>query len=77
MSSKISLNSCVIGIDFAKDRLDFFIDSSEEEFYERLKKSSKVSKVTLIACARKLLTILNALVRDKTLWGAKMEIRPI
>ncbi len=32
MSSKTSLNNCVIGIDVAKDRLDVFIDSSEEEF---------------------------------------------
>lgn len=39
-------------------------------FYERLKASGKVSKVAVIACARKLLTILNAMVRDKAEWDA-------
>ena len=32
MSNQMSLNSCVIGIDVAQDRLDVFIDSSDEEF---------------------------------------------
>jgi transposase len=39
-------------------------------FYERLKAAGKVSKVALIASARKLLTILNAMVRDKARWDA-------
>jgi transposase len=39
-------------------------------FYERLKRAGKVSKVALIASARKLLTILNAMVRDKAKWDA-------
>jgi transposase len=34
-------------------------------FYERLIAAGKPKKVALIACARKLLTILNAMVRDK------------
>jgi transposase len=41
-----------------------------KRFYERLKASGKVSKVAVIACARKLLTILNAMVRDKAKWDA-------
>lgn len=40
------------------------------QFYERLKRAGKVSKVALIASARKLLTILNAMVRDKAKWDA-------
>ncbi len=39
-----------------------------KQFYERLKASGKVSKVAVIASARKLLTILNAMVRDRTRW---------
>ncbi len=44
-----------------------------KQFYERLKKAGKVSKVGLIACSRKLLTILNAMVRDRTRWDAGGE----
>jgi transposase len=38
-------------------------------FYERLIAAGKPKKVALIACARKLLTILNAMLRDNTRWG--------
>lgn len=38
-------------------------------FYERLLAAGKPKKVALIACARKLLTILNAMVRDNTPWA--------
>ncbi len=41
-----------------------------KRFYERLKAAGKASKVAVIACARKLLTILNAMVRDKVRWDA-------
>jgi transposase len=37
-------------------------------FYERLRAAGKPTKVALIACARKLLTILNAMVRDNVHW---------
>lgn len=39
-------------------------------FYERLIARGKPKKVALIACARKLLTILNAMVRDNVRWRA-------
>lgn len=39
-------------------------------FYERLIAAGKPKKVALIACARKLLTILNAMLRDNTRWSA-------
>ena len=37
-------------------------------FYERLRAAGKVAKVALVACMRKLLTILNAMVRTNTPW---------
>ena len=38
-------------------------------FCERLKAAGKPTKVALIACGRKLLTILNAMVRDHKCWA--------
>jgi len=38
-------------------------------FYRRLRGNGKVAKVTLVACMRKLLTMLNAMVRDGRRWG--------
>ena len=40
-------------------------------FYRRLLDDGKVKKVALVACMRKLLTILNAMARNMTPW--KME----
>ena len=37
-------------------------------FYERLIKGGTGKKQAIIACTRKLLTILNAMVRDKKEW---------
>ncbi len=37
-------------------------------FYERLRTTSKAAKVALTACMRKLLTILNAMVKHHTPW---------
>ena len=37
-------------------------------FYERLKAAGKLPKVALVACMRKLLTILNAIIRDEKPW---------
>jgi transposase len=37
-------------------------------FYERLVAAGKAKKVALTACMRKLLTILNAMAKQKTLW---------
>jgi transposase len=37
-------------------------------FYERLIAAGKQRKVALVACMRKLLTILNALMRDQKPW---------
>lgn len=41
-------------------------------FYDRLCAAGKPKKVALIACARKLLVILNAMVRDKQAWRAPL-----
>jgi len=37
-------------------------------FYDRLRAGGKVAKVALTACMRKLLTILNAMVKHHTPW---------
>jgi transposase len=37
-------------------------------FYKRLRDAGKPSKVALTACMRKLLTILNAMVREGQHW---------
>ena len=37
-------------------------------FYQRLVAAGKPKKVALIACMRKLLTILNVMMRTKTSW---------
>ncbi len=41
------------------------------EDFQRLTNAGKTHKVAMTACMRKLLTILNALVRDDVLWGEK------
>jgi transposase len=38
-------------------------------FYERLIKAGKKKKVAIVACMRKLLTILNAMLRDRKHWN--------
>lgn len=41
------------------------------EDFQRFTEAGKTHKVAMTACMRKLLTILNALVRDDVLWGEK------
>jgi transposase len=44
-------------------------------FYERLKLRGKPHKVAIVACMRKILTILNAMVRESTPWTP--ETKPV
>jgi transposase len=37
-------------------------------FYQRLRTAGKAPKVALVACMRKLLTVLNAIVKHRTPW---------
>jgi len=46
------------------------------EFYERLVASGKPKKVALVACMRKLLVILNAVMRERTPWGYPHALHP-
>jgi transposase len=39
------------------------------DFYKRLRHKGKVPKVALVACMRKLLTILNAIIKHKSRWS--------
>lgn len=43
-------------------------------FYERLIAVGKPKKVAIVACMRKLLTILNAMLRDQATWNAARHI---
>jgi transposase len=49
---------------------------SIKEFYERLVEAGKPKKVALVACMRKLLTILNALMRERTPWRCPHALNP-
>ena len=40
-----------------------------QDFYRRLRHAGKAPKVALVACMRKLLTILNAIIKHKTHWS--------
>jgi transposase len=43
-------------------------------FYERLLAAGKPKKVAIVAAMRKLLTILNAMLRDQRLWDATRHL---
>lgn len=45
--------------------------------YERLIAAGKPSKVAMVACMRKLLTILNAMMRDKAQWDSARHLTPV
>jgi transposase len=42
-------------------------------FYERLIAKGKLKKVALVACIRKLIIIMNAMIRDNTNWQPKLK----
>ena len=42
-------------------------------FYERLSAQGKPHKVALVACMRKMLTILNAMARTQTAWNPNFQ----
>ncbi len=44
------------------------------EFYARLVNAGKPKKVAIVACMRKLLTILNAMLRDQAMWNAARHL---
>jgi transposase len=47
-----------------------------KHFYERLLAGGKPKKVALVACMRKLLIILNALMRDRSTWRCPHTLTP-
>jgi transposase len=47
-----------------------------EAFYGRLLSAGKPKKVDLVACMRKLLTILNAVLRDRAAWHSTHLLSP-
>jgi transposase len=46
-------------------------------FHSRLIAAGKPKKVAIVACMRKLLTILNAMLRDQALWNASAHLQPL
>jgi transposase len=44
-------------------------------FYKRLVAAGKAKKVALVACMRKLLTVLNAMLRDQATWDAVKHLQ--
>lgn len=44
--------------------------------FERLMKKGKVFKVAITACMRKLLTIMNAMIRDQVYWKVPIAVSP-
>lgn len=44
-------------------------------FYSRLVAAGKPKKVAIVACMRKLLTILNAMLRDQAMWDATKHVQ--
>lgn len=42
-----------------------------KDFYDRLRKAGKLHKVAMVACMRKLLTILNAMLKNMSPWDPK------
>lgn len=45
------------------------------DFHSRLIAAGKPKKVAIVACMRKLLTILNAMLRDQALWNAAKHVQ--
>lgn len=46
-----------------------------KQTYRRLRDAGKLAKVALVACARKFLRILNAMVRDHLIWSPKQPVK--
>ena len=44
------------------------------EFYQRLRRAGKPPKVALTACLRKLLVILNAMLKNRTYWNPQLPL---
>jgi transposase len=44
-------------------------------FAQRLKAAGKLPKVIIVACMRKLLTLLNAMIRDRLAWSELQVVR--
>lgn len=47
-----------------------------KSFYERLDKAGKAKKVALVACMRKLLVIINTILKNDTMWDSNYALLP-
>ena len=46
--------------------------ANQETFYDRLVAKGKIKKVAMVACMRKLLTVLNAMVKNNEPWHTEI-----
>ena len=53
---------------YLASRCRYWLNPIIRRFYQRLKQVGKPSKVALVACMRKPLIVLNAMVRDQNQW---------
>ena len=44
------------------------------EFYQRVRQAGKPAKVAITACMRKILVILNAMLKNPTHWNPKLHL---
>ena len=69
-----------VGVDVSKDRLDVCLRWSEAERHNPAPSSflaaGKPKKVALVACMRKLLSILNAVLKHRTPWRSPHHVAP-
>jgi len=49
-------------------------NASIKEFAQRLKAAGKPSKVVIVACMRKLLTIMNVVIKTNTPWNPELRV---
>ena len=53
---------------------DYNFNPAIKAFYTHLKAQGKASKVAIVACMRKLVTILNLLIKTNQLWENKISV---
>jgi transposase len=50
------------------------VDVQIKAFYEKLTRAGKAKKVALVACMRKLLVIINTMLKNDSAWNPKIAV---
>ena len=69
VSKQLFINLLDADLNLAATRFNPVLNS----FYQRLLAKNKLKKVAIVACMRKLLTIINVMVRENKLWNVKAQ----